>query len=383
MKTRVLILHTSVGYGIKVTAENILQAIKKSDAYEPRIEDIQKVEAGKFVNASEKVYVTILDNLSPLWGFLYSSKFILGITLPLRKFVASFKSADTLKLLRDFQPAIAISTQAAPSAVLAYLKSKGLYRGKVVAVFSDYHIHPFWLFDEIDLYICNISEQADYLREHGVTEDRIAVTGMPMDDKFLQPIDKEDASREVGLLTTMPTVMISSGGRARDAVKDLFVSFLRSEKTFQIAVVCGRNEELKKELEQIAAPSRHPVRIFGYINNMEKVMTASSVMVGKTGGPTMCEAVLMRLPIILTDVRPGHEWINLEYLLKWKIADYGRIPREALYLAEQVLDGKIRRNWPEIEAKIIKPPGALTILEALDKVKPKIDPIPVKHYQNS
>jgi hypothetical protein len=96
----------------------------------------------------------------------------------------------------------------------------------------------------------------------------------------------------------------------------------------------------------------------------------------------MCEAVVKKLPIILTDVRPGHEWINLEYLVEHKIADYGRIPREALFLAEQVLDGKIKRNWPAIEAKIIKPPGSLTVLEALGKVRPEAPVVPIKNYQN-
>ena len=371
-----------MGYGIKVTAQNLFQAIQKSAEFEPRIEDIQEVESGAFVSSSEKVYVTILDHLSGLWGFLYSSKLVMSLTLPLRKWVASFKSKRTLALLREFQPAIVMSTQAAPSAVLAYLKSKGLYRGKVVAVFSDYHLHPFWLFDEIDLYVCNIPEQAEQLKAMGVAPERISVTGMPMDDKHLKPIDRETACREVGLLTTMPTVLISSGGRARDAVKELYVNFLRSPRTYQIAIVCGRNEALKKELEAISAPARHPVKIFGYINNMEVVMAASSVMVGKTGGPTMCEAVLKKLPIILTDVRPGHEWENLEYLLRHKIADYGRIPREAVFLAEQVLDGKITRDWASINAKVIKPPGSDTILEALNRVKPEAPPVPVKHYQN-
>jgi len=381
MKTRVLILHTSVGYGIKVTAQNVFQAISRSDDFEPRIEDIQEVEAGAFVSGSEKVYVSILDHLSPLWGFLYSNSVIMALTLPLRKVVAGFNSKRTLQLLREYQPAIVMSTQAAPSAVLAYLKSKGLYRGKVVAVFSDYHIHPFWLFDEIDLYICNIPEQAEALRKLGVAEERIAVTGMPLDEKFFRPIEREAACREVGLLTTMPTLMISSGGRARDAMKDLFVNFLRSPKTYQIAVVCGKNEVLKKELEAISAPARHPVKIFGYVNNMETIMAAASVMVGKTGGPTMCEAVVKRLPIILTDVRQGHEWVNLEYLLKWRIADYGRIPREAVFLAEQVLDGKIQRNWAEIEAKVIKPPGSVTVLEAIRRIKPEAPAVEVKNYQ--
>jgi processive 1,2-diacylglycerol beta-glucosyltransferase len=134
------------------------------------------------------------------------------------------------------------------------------------------------------------------------------------------------------------------------------------------------------ELEQISAPAPHPTKIFGYINNMEVLMSAGSVLVGKTGGPTMCEAIVKKLPIILTDVRPGHEWVNLEYLLKWRIADYGRIPREAVFLAEQVLDGKIQRNWKEIEAKVIRPPGSITILEAINRIKPDHPPVPIKNY---
>jgi processive 1,2-diacylglycerol beta-glucosyltransferase len=303
------------------------------------------------------------------------------LTLPLRKRVAGFKCQRTLALLREYQPAIVVSTQAAPSAVMAYLKSKGLYRGKVVAVFSDYHLHPFWLFDEIDLYVCNIAEQAEELRKMGVAEERIAITGMPMDEKFLKQLDKEVACREMGLLTTMPTILLGGGGRARESVKELFVAFLRSPKTYQIAVICGKNEALKKELEQISAPDRHPVRILGYINNMEVLMAAGNVLVGKTGGPTMCEAIIKRLPIILTDVRPGHERANLEYLLRWRVAEYGRISREAVFLAEQVLEGKSQRNWKEIESKVIKPPGSVTILEALGRVKPAAPAVEVKNYQ--
>lgn len=382
MKPKILILHTSVGYGIKVTAENVLEALQKSGEYEVRIEDIQKVEQGMFVSSSETIYNTILDHVSSLWGFLYSSKFVMAVTLPLRKFVASFKSKRTLELLREYQPAVVISTQAAPSAVMSYLKSKGLYRGKVVAVFSDYHLHPFWCFDEIDLYICNIKEQADELLAQGVSADRVAITGMPLAGKFSMEISKEEACREIGLLTTMPTVLVTSGGRARSAIKDVFLKLLRSNKTYQIAVVCGRNAELKEELEKISAPARHPVKILGYINNMEVLMSASDVMVGKTGGPTMCEAVMKKLPMVITDVRPGHEWVNLEYLRKNQIVDYARVPREAAFLAEEILDGKIKRNWGKIYSKIIKPPGAKTIIEAIKPLIPEKDTVLVKHYQN-
>lgn len=384
MKNKILILHTSVGYGIKVTAENIHAQLAVDPELEVRIEDIQKVEAGAFVSSTEKIYTAILDHISSLWGFIYDSKLIMFFVLPLRKFIASFNSKYTLNILREFQPAMVISTQAAPTGVIAYLKSKGLYRGKLVAVFSDYHLHPFWLFDEVDLYICNIASQAEELKAMGVAQDRIVVTGMPLPEKFTKVIPREEACQSAGLLTTMPTVLLTSGGRARDAVKEIFMRMLRSNKTFQVAVVAGRNEELKKELERISAPVKHPVKIFGYVNNMDVLMSAASAMIGKTGGPTMAEAVAKRLPMVLTDVRPGHEMKNLEYLVRNGIADYGRIPVEAVFLIEQILDGKIRRNWEQATERILKPNGSITVLQAIKLTLPeKLDAaeLKVKNYQ--
>jgi processive 1,2-diacylglycerol beta-glucosyltransferase len=381
VKTKILILHTSVGYGIKVTAENIYKELEKSEEFEPRIEDIQKVQSGMTNSVMEKTYVTILDYFSGLWGFLYSSNFVLSIVLPLRKFIASFQSARTLKLLREFQPAMVVSTQAAPTGIIAYLKSKGLYVGKLVAVFSDYHLHEFWLFDEVDLYICNIQWQADILKQMGVPAHRIAVTGMPMTEKFLKPITREDAAQEAGLLTSMPVVLVTSGGRARGAIKEVFLRLLRSSRSFQVVLVCGKNEELKAELEKITSPRNHPVKILGYVNNMEVLMSASSVMVGKTGGPTMAEAVVKKLPMVLTDVRPGHEQMNLDYLVRNEVVVYGRIPAEVVFHVESVLDGKRIVNLDKAYELIIKPQGSVTVTAALSAIKPELPPVKVQNYQ--
>src|SRR5689334_5243161 len=131
MKTKVLILYTSVGYGIKATAENIAEQLNKSDEFEVRAEDIGKVESGGLSVLIQKAYSGIYDHMSWLWGFLYNSKIILWLSLPLRKPIAKIKSKKTLELLREYQPGIVLSTQAACSGVMAYLKSQDLYRGKL------------------------------------------------------------------------------------------------------------------------------------------------------------------------------------------------------------------------------------------------------------
>src|SRR3989338_2264758 len=105
-KTKILVLHTSVGYGIKATAENVAEQLNNSGLYEVRIEDVEKVENGAATSAVRNVYLAMLDKVSGLWGFLYNSRIVMFLTLPLRKFIFSFKSNNILQILRQFQPAI-------------------------------------------------------------------------------------------------------------------------------------------------------------------------------------------------------------------------------------------------------------------------------------
>lgn len=383
MKTKVLILYTSVGHGIKTTAQNIFEELSGSEQFETKIEDIQKIEAGHFTSAIEKIYLSILDNFSFIWGFLYTSKLVLVVSLPVRKFIARFKSSHTLQLLRGYQPAIVICTQTAATGIMAYLKSKGLYRGKLVAVFSDYHLHRFWLYDEVDLYVCAIEEQVTQLLALGTPKEKIVLTGMFIAKKFYNQIPKDEAKQTLGLLVSMPVVLMTSGARVRNETKDTFLKLLRSPKSFQVVVVCGFNQQLKQELSEISAPDNHPVKLFGYVEDMDVLMAASDVLIGKPGGPTISEAVVKQLPMILTGARPGHEMINLDYLVSNRIVDYARIPRESLFLVEQILEGKIKKNWTAAFEKLIKSRNSQTIIQALDKKAAETSGISVKNYQEN
>src|SRR6185503_1160652 len=114
-KTKILVLHTSVGFGIKATAENVVEQLNISDKFEVRITDIEKAESGMATSAVRNVYLALLDKISSLWGFLYNSKIVMWITLPCRKFIFSFKSKNILQILREFQPAVVISTLTVPT----------------------------------------------------------------------------------------------------------------------------------------------------------------------------------------------------------------------------------------------------------------------------
>lgn len=381
-KTKVLILYTSVGGGIKATAENVAEQLLTSDKYEVRSEDVEVLEHGVITSTIRFAVMGMLNHIPWLWGFLYDSKIILGLTMPLRKFVASFKSKHALAILRQFQPAIVISTSVNASAIMAYLKSKGLYRGRFVTVFSDYHIQRFWLHHEADLFICNIPEQVEELKHLGFGEIPTAVTGTIIAENFFKPISREQARDQLGLLKSMPLVLVGGAGKTRNCMQEVFRQLLRSPKSFQVAVLCGNNNELKEELSKISAPMQHPVKILGFINNMDVWMAASNTLVYKTGGPTMAEATMKNLPIVFVDVRAGHEMINLKYLLSRGIGVYARIPREVQFFVEEVLDNHLTFDFAKGLEAIVSPPGAISVASAIDSINPQLMSLKVKHYQN-
>lgn len=365
--TKVLVLHTSVGYGIKITAQNIYAWLVKNGRFEVRIEDFQEMERGMLASILEKIYLFFTETFPFIWGMMYSG-IVAVITIPLRPFISSFKYKRTLGLIQKFQPDIVISTETSPTGIVAYLKKKGLYKGKLAVAFSDYHLHRFWLYDEVDLYLCNIAEQAIGLGKLGVAPERIAVTGMIVSEKYLQKVSREDAAKKFALDPRKKTVLVSGGRRGLQASKKIAADLLASPVPFQIAVVTGMNEELKKQLEEMQSTPDHDLKILGYVTDQEILMSAVEALVSKPGGPTIAEAVAKGLPVIITDAHPGHEMRNMEYLERHNIAFPGRNPAEVVKLVEMILRGEVKHDPAAAFEKIIKPKQAVELTAALKRL---------------
>lgn len=368
---RVLILHTSVGYGIKVTAQNIYDQLVQADGYEARIADFQKVDPGPLVTILQKIYQSLTESFPFVWGILYS-ELMASLTIPFRYLAASVRYQTIWKLIREFRPDIVISTQTVPSGIVVYLKRKGWYQGKLVIVFSDYHLHRFWLYDEADLYLCNIAEQREHLLELGIPEEKIAVTGMLVAHKYLQKISRTEACRTFGLNPALPAVLLSGGRRGLLASLDIVKSLLMNSEPFQIAVVTGLNEKLKHVLENLPSSPIHPLIIFGYVDNQDVLMSAVDVLISKPGGPTIAEAIAKGLSIVVTDAHPGHETANLRYLTEQKLVESGRTPSETAKAVISILNHETVLDPNRGLEKIITPQGAVSLTQALARLNIKI-----------
>jgi UDP-N-acetylglucosamine:LPS N-acetylglucosamine transferase len=79
---------------------------------------------------------------------------------------------------------------------------------------------------------------------------------------------------------------------------------VRGELDVQAIFLAGKNEELKREAEELAKTAKFPVKVIGYSDEIEKLMQSANVMISKLGGLTTFEALACRLPIIADATTP-------------------------------------------------------------------------------
>jgi processive 1,2-diacylglycerol beta-glucosyltransferase len=66
----------------------------------------------------------------------------------------------------------------------------------------------------------------------------------------------------------------------------------------QAIFLAGKNEDLRAAAETIALDAPFPIKVIGYSDEIEKLMSAANVMISKLGGLTTFEALACRVPII-------------------------------------------------------------------------------------
>lgn len=360
MKKNVLIIYTAVGKGHKSMAENVGAAIEAD--YNVDFLDLFRTEDGVLTRWGTTLYLWVLDVIPSFWNFLYTSDFILNLTIPLRTKFAGFKSAKVLSILKSKNYDIIISTQVNPSAIISYLKSKGLYQGKFVISFSDYHLQRFWLFENADLYLVNIPEQKTEMAALGYDPSKIFVVGMALPAK--QALDKQSLRLKYGFKADDKVILMMSGTMGYQLRSEAVQNLL--ETGAKVLVVCGNNKKVQVEM-QAQFKNNQDVKIFGFVDFMDELYAISDLVVTKPGGLTTAEVLSNHLPLAVSTYLPGQEKINTEYLRNKNLV----LP-ETNNLVKQIQEEFETKEFSQqlrnnVTVKIITQDGS-TVKQAIDQL---------------
>ena len=341
---KILITYAYAGIGHKKAAEAVRNALREFKNAEVKTVDVLDYTNRFFRFSYPRIYLFLINRVSYLWGFFYYllDAGIVDIFLaPIRRFLHSANSKRFIKFILDEKPDVVISTHFLPSEVISGLKRKGDFRGSLITIVTDFMPHSFWMARDSDYFIVAIERTKKDLLRRGIKEDRIKVLGIPCDPVFSISRDREQLIRDLGLKGGFFNLLIMGGGFGTGPVREIVESICGASSSIydkvQVIVICGKNKTLFDELNEKKKTTRVRLCVFGYMNNIDEFMGASDLIITKSGGLTVSEALSKKLPMIVIQPIPGQETRNCEILQGYGTALRANNAREVLESVEDFI----------------------------------------------
>ncbi|HEX6285259.1 MAG TPA: glycosyltransferase [Pyrinomonadaceae bacterium] len=310
---KILIISSDTGGGHRSAAAAIVAGVQKfldSESYAIRV--VRAVEESHHIaDKLVRLYNWILRNRQHWMKYYYWM--INRIRPDTRKFFHKRCVGYVRDLFERWCPHIVVSVHPLTQHIFGrVLKELNLAdRVPLVSVVTDpcYGFWRGWACDAVTLYLVASEDARRQLIDYGVAPERIKISGMPVHPKFAYPGEEaaQAARRALGLDPDKFTVFVNAGWIGGGNVPQIFRELVRGELDVQAIFLAGKNEDLRAVAESIATDAPFPVKVIGYSDEIEKLMSAANVMISKLGGLTTFEALACRVPIIadvITDPMP-------------------------------------------------------------------------------
>lgn len=324
---KVLIFYASYGGGHLNAAKSIEACIKENY----KNIDMELIDCMKYVNKTiEKIttaaYREMAKKMPWAWGRIYSDS-QKGPLAHLSSRSNKIMAIKLLKLLREKQPDLIISTHPFGSQMCSYLKRKGKITAKIATIMTDFAPHDQWLVgsDFTDYFFVAHDRMKQYLISKEIAENKIFVTGIPISNRFLKCYRKKEILEKYQLSDEKQTVLFFGGGEfglGKTRTAQIFEDFVTSTAPIQIVAIAGRNQKMKATFEKIVQKNQksNSVRILEFTNEVPELMSISDLVVTKPGGLTTSESLASHLPMVVINPIPGQEEENAEFLESKEIA---------------------------------------------------------------
>ena len=375
MFKKVLILSASAGAGHVRAAQAIEQTfIEMNAAEEVKHVDALEYTTKLFKNIASKAYIDLVNKAPHMLGWFYDAMDKPWKNERLMLAIDMLNTQPLVRLINKYQPDLAVCTHFTPADMISWLKEKKALTCPLAVVVTDFDIHANWLCRYCDRYFVALDETGVHLGKLGIPADRITVSGIPVDPVFARRKDKAAMRLKLGLREDMTTILVSAGGFGVGPVENLITALLDLQHEVQIVAICGKSEELKGRLEQLAARNPHKrrvaINVVGYTTAMDEYMAAADIMVGKTGGLTTSEALARGLIIVVVNPIPGQEERNADHLLEEGAAiRCNNLPTIA-YKIDCLLDNPSRmRAMKKNIRRLARPRAAYDVVSKLISLK--------------
>lgn len=304
---KVLILTTSTGEGHNQAANSI--SIKFEQAgYNVIKHDFLKNNSKLFAKLFINGYELSASTFPEIYGYFYKITNYPIINSLIHK-VFYFIRKKLFNIVSKENPDIVLVTH--PFAVNLAVSIKEKFNIPALVIVTDFKAHGTYINNNVDGYIVASNDTKINLSNRGIDINKIHTLGIPVKDEFfISRIENLSKCNDYF------NILLMSGSMGLRNISYVLKELLNNKHKLRITIVCGKNENLKHELDE--KYNRYikdkKVHIIGFSNDIDVLMEYSDLIISKPGGLTATEAIAKHLPLLIPFAIPGQEYENIEVL---------------------------------------------------------------------
>jgi 1,2-diacylglycerol 3-beta-galactosyltransferase len=348
---RVLILFSDTGGGHRAAAKALTDALKLLDpTCIVTVADPLIGQGPTVVRRLASLYSPLIRRSRTAWGAVYHTSNTKPAFAAIRAVFGRGVRNSIVELLERHDPDVVLSVHPMLNHVSHQAIRRSARPRALMTVITDLvDFHRGWTFSQADLVIAPTELARKVALRRRVPPDRVKLLGLPVDLRFRPPApgEKRALRRRFGLDERRFTVLVMGGGAGVGHLERQVRALAWEPYQWQLVVVCGRNEKLRRRLAELRFST--PTLILGFVDYMPELMRACDIVVTKAGPGAIAEALATSLPLIITGFLPGQESPNVDFVVESGIGAFA--PKEAELFDEVRVLAEGGPTWHDMSRK--------------------------------
>ena len=363
---KALILSCSTGEGHNSAAKAVLMALEER-GIECTLIDPISLKSKKASHIAAEAYNGIIRRVPFLFGIIYKlGQAYNALNLPSPVRWANKKYTKELKeYILENKFDFVVCSHIYPMYAMCHIKQELGLNIPTYTVLTDYTAIPFYKdIGALDFHFVSCEETKRFLSKKGkdFTEDKIYISGIPVNYKFEEKISQKEAREKLNIPEDKKIITLLSGGAGCGKISKLSKKFDKSlDENHLILVFVGKNQKLKEKLSKKFSDNKK-FRLVDFTTDVYLYVKASDVVLSKPGGLSSTEIAAANVPLVHLKAIPGCESYNVKHFVSRGISVYGKSVRSAVRHTLTLLENEDKReemlknqreNIPQNSAKTI------------------------------
>lgn len=189
----------------------------------------------------------------------------------------------------------------------------------------------------------------------GINEHNISVNGFPLRSEFFQEKDRAALRTSMGIELEKPVIMIMMGSQGANNIISCVKSLSALKTPAHLLICIGKHTAIKDSLLNIRVPEWVTIDIIEETNRISDYMATSDLLISKSGTASFCEAIHMRLPMIIDGSSSSLVWERFNHRFTKKhnlgsvITNYNQLPdKVSQFFSSQLIAEQIKHNQAQL-----------------------------------